>query len=134
MQHDRKLEAFTFRGPFFIHKSSSREQILQNNHKHGSRPKYFNKNVYTSRSDPPKATCVRHKPKVKSFHFFDHITTSILWEIIMNPLSLSIHMNNTSEKKMNNNTHFIMRLRIKFLNNYYNKFNKMSIITSHHLQ
>ena len=47
------LETLPFKGPFFIKKKSTIEQILQNNHKHGSRPKYFNKNIDTSVSGPP---------------------------------------------------------------------------------
>ena len=49
----------------------SRENILQSNHKHGSRTKYFNKNIDTSRLGPPKATTARNKPKVKPVRFFN---------------------------------------------------------------
>ena len=32
---------------------SAREQLLQNNHKNGSRPKYYNKNIDTSNTAAP---------------------------------------------------------------------------------
>ena len=47
MQNDRTLKDFPFRGPLYIHEKAPREQILQNNHKHGSRRKDFNKNKDT---------------------------------------------------------------------------------------
>ena len=59
-----------------MNKNSAREQILKNNHKHRSWTKYFNKNVETSISGPPKSGLVRHKPKLNSFIFVetcDHI-------------------------------------------------------------
>ena len=76
MQHDWKLETFTFRGPLFITKKSAREQLLQKNHKNGSRPKEFNKNTDTSNTAPPQATIGRHLSKVNSIRFkdpYDHI-------------------------------------------------------------
>ena len=41
MQHYGVLEFPPFRGPLYMHEKSPREQLLQNNHKHGSRPKEF---------------------------------------------------------------------------------------------
>ena len=43
MQHDGTLENFTFRGPLYIHEKEPIENILNNNHKHGLKPKGFNK-------------------------------------------------------------------------------------------
>ena len=42
-----------------------------NNNNHGSIPKYFNNNIETSSSGPPKATFAHHKPKVNSVWFVD---------------------------------------------------------------
>ena len=47
MQHYVALDNFPFRGLLYIHAKSPREQLLQNNHKYGSRPKDFNKNKDT---------------------------------------------------------------------------------------
>ena len=58
-------------GPFFVKKNSALEQLLQNNHKNGSRPKYPNKNIDTSISGPPKATIASHGPKVNPAIFED---------------------------------------------------------------
>ena len=44
MQHDGTLENFPFMGPLYIHSKEPREQLIQNNHKHGSSTKEFNKN------------------------------------------------------------------------------------------
>ena len=70
MQHDGKLENCLFRGPFFIKKKASREQILQNN-ENVSRPKYINKNTDISRSYPPTAIIACHQPKINSVRFED---------------------------------------------------------------
>ena len=62
-----------------VHKKNSiREQLLQVNHKHGSRPKYINKDTDSSGSGPPKATFQRHQQKVNSVWFnypHDYINT-----------------------------------------------------------
>ena len=71
-----KIGNMPFQGIIFIKKREARERLLQNNHKHGLIPKYFNKNIDASRSAPPKSTIARHKPKVKSGFFedsYDHI-------------------------------------------------------------
>ena len=47
MKHDSKLEMLPVSGNLFANKKAKREQILQINHKHGSRPRYFNKNTDT---------------------------------------------------------------------------------------
>ena len=71
MHHYVKLEIYHFRGPLFINKKSEIEKFFQNNHKHGSRSIDFNNNIDTSRSAPPKATIVCHKPKFNSVHVED---------------------------------------------------------------
>ena len=72
MQHDGTLENFPFRGSLYIHAKAPREQLLQNNHKHGSRPKDFNKNKDTSKNKvPPQATIYLPLPKVKLVQFDD---------------------------------------------------------------
>ena len=60
-----------FKGTLFIKKKESRELLPQNNHRNGSRPKGFNKNIDSSISALPKAKNVRHKPKVDSVCFDD---------------------------------------------------------------
>ena len=69
MHHVGKLETCPFRDPLLTNKKSKREHLLQNNHKHGSRPKYFNNNIYTSISGLPKYTIACHRPKVTSVNF-----------------------------------------------------------------
>ena len=77
MQHDGTLENCPFRGTLYIHAKSPREQLIQKNHKHGSRPKDLNKNKYTSRNtSPPQATILFHSLKSNSVRFedpYDHI-------------------------------------------------------------
>ena len=94
MQYGGKLETCHFRGPFFINKKVSIEQLLQNNHNHGSGPKDFNKNIEISWSGPPKHTFVQHKPQVNSVRFlnpYDHINT-------MESNNDSTHLSNSYEK------------------------------------
>ena len=73
------MEHFPFRGPFYLKKKSLREKILHKNHKHGSRPKDFNKNTDTSYNtypSPTQATISLPFPKVISVRFeypYDHI-------------------------------------------------------------
>ena len=50
MQHDGTIEHFPFRGPLYIHAKAPRYQLFQNNHKHLSIPKEFNKNKDTSKN------------------------------------------------------------------------------------
>ena len=57
--------------PTLIKRKSARENILKNNHKHGSRSKGLNKNVETSSSGPTPATFVLNKHKLNPVHFFD---------------------------------------------------------------
>ena len=45
MHYGGKLEIRPFRGPLFIKKKASREQILKKNHRHGSIHKELNKNI-----------------------------------------------------------------------------------------
>ena len=45
--------------------------FYKKNHKHDSRPKYFNKDTDISASDPPKYILQRNKLKVDSSHFHD---------------------------------------------------------------
>ena len=72
MQHDGTLENCPFRGPLYIHEKAPREQLLQKNHKHGSRPKDSNKNKYTFKNTgPPQATIPITIPKENSVHFED---------------------------------------------------------------
>ena len=77
MKHDRILEHFPFKGPLYIHAKAPREQLLQNNHKHWSSPKYFNKKIYTYKNiGIPEATIFWHIPKINSVQFddpYDHI-------------------------------------------------------------
>ena len=54
-----------------VKKISAIEQLLQNNHKHGSIPKDFNNNTDTSKSAPSKAIISGHKPKLNSVRFED---------------------------------------------------------------
>ena len=70
MQHDRKIDRCPFRGPLYVKKKAPREQLLQNNHKHGSRPKDLNKNTDTSKNTyPPQAKIDIPRPKENSVHF-----------------------------------------------------------------
>ena len=62
---------FSLQRTLFINKRASREKLLQNNHKNGSLPKYFNKNTDTSKTTPLQATIDLHEPKVNSVHFED---------------------------------------------------------------
>ena len=71
MNHDGKLETWTFRGPLLIKNKVEIEQLHQNNNKNGLRPKESKKNIDTSRLAPPKATIYCHKPKVNSVRFED---------------------------------------------------------------
>ena len=72
MQHDGTLENFPFTGTVYIHEKTPREQLLQNNHKHGSQPKDFNKNKDTSKNTcPPQATIACPFPKVNPDRFED---------------------------------------------------------------
>ena len=48
MKHDGKFEIFLFRGPLFIEKKAARKQLVQNNHKNGSRTEDFRENTDTS--------------------------------------------------------------------------------------
>ena len=77
MQHSGKLENFPFRIPLNIKKKEPIEQLLQNNHKHGSIPKYFNKKTDTyNNTGCPEATIACPVPKVNSVYFedpYDHI-------------------------------------------------------------
>ena len=76
IQNDGKLETCPFRGPLFINKRLSREQLLKNNHKNGSQPKYFNKNSDTSNTSTTHEKIAHHRPKVNSFRSedpYDHI-------------------------------------------------------------
>ena len=61
----------------YIHKNSPIEQFLQNNHKHGSLPKYFNKNKDKSKNKGhPQATISCPCPKVNTVLSdgpYDHI-------------------------------------------------------------
>ena len=50
MQHYGTLENCPFRVPLYIREKSPKEQLLQNNHKHGSSPKDSNKNKYKSKN------------------------------------------------------------------------------------
>ena len=60
-----------------MHEKSPREQLLQNNHKHGSRPKEFNKNKDKSNNTGPLQYKIsRPHPKMNSVRFddpYDHI-------------------------------------------------------------
>ena len=72
MQHNRKLDHRPFIGPFYIKKKSPREQLLQNNHEDGSRPKEFNKNTDTSNNTgSPQDTIFRSCPRMNSDRFGD---------------------------------------------------------------
>ena len=62
----------------YLSRKEARENKIQNNHKNGSRPKEFNKNIDTSISAPPRDKFLRNKPKVNSVWFvepYDHINT-----------------------------------------------------------
>ena len=77
MQHGVTLDKCPFRVPFYIHAKAPREQLLNKNHKHGSIPKEYNRNKYTSKNTgPPQDTIYCPRPKVNSFYFddpYDHI-------------------------------------------------------------
>ena len=77
MQHFRKLDNFPFRVPFFIHENTPREQLIQNNHRHGSRPKEFNKNKDASKNKGPlqaKNACpITNVISVRFDDPYDHI-------------------------------------------------------------
>ena len=77
MHHDGKLETWPFMETLFINKNAAREQILQNNHKHGSRRKEFKKFMYKSSAGPPKSTISHPIPKVNSILEgpYNHINT-----------------------------------------------------------
>ena len=72
MKHDGTIFNCSFRGPFYIHSETTREQPLQNNHRLGSRPKEFYKSKDTSKNIcPSQATIACHHPKVNSVRFDD---------------------------------------------------------------
>ena len=67
MQHDVTLEDFPSTGPLYIHAKSPREQLLQNNHKHGSMSNNLNKNKVTSKSTGPTTAIIAFtSPKLNS--------------------------------------------------------------------
>ena len=78
MQNDGSLENCPFMVPLYMHEKAPIEQLLQNNHKHGSQTKDFNKNKYTSNNTGPnQAKISRLRPKVSSVQFedpYDHIS------------------------------------------------------------
>ena len=84
----------------YIHAKAPIEQLLHNNHKHGSRPKYFNKNEDTYKNTgPPQATTSLPRPKVNSVQFddsFDHIYH-------MDHNHENTHFIDTQEQDMENN-------------------------------
>ena len=55
-----------------MHEKSPREQQLQNNHKHGSRPKEFNRNKDKSNNTRPLQYKISlSRPKINSVRFDD---------------------------------------------------------------
>ena len=77
MKNYGTLENCPFRGPLYIHTKAHREKLLQNNHKHGSSSKDFNKNKDTSKNAGPRQatiTCPRLKSNSVRFEDpYDHI-------------------------------------------------------------
>ena len=77
IQNDGTLENVSFRGPFYIHAKSPREQLLHNNHKHGSSTKDFNKYKYKYKNTgPTQSTIPFPHPKPNSVRYedpYDHI-------------------------------------------------------------
>ena len=70
MQNDGSLENCPFMVPLYMHEKAPIEQLLQNNHKHGSQTKDFNKNKYKSKeTGPPQATITKPRQKVSSVRF-----------------------------------------------------------------
>ena len=72
MHNDGTLENPPFRVPLYIHAKATREKLLHNNHKHGLRPKEFNKNKYKSKkTGPPQEKFSLPCPKVNSVRYED---------------------------------------------------------------
>ena len=116
MQNDGKLETWPFRGPFFINKKASRNQILHNNHKHGSRIKYF-KIIFTHQYQvSPRPYLYGINLKWNKSDVLSHTNTSILWTIKMTSITLSIHINNTSY------TFFLPEYSIKIITPFHTTF------------
>ena len=69
MKHDGTLENCPFRVTLYIHKTSPREQLLQNNHNHGSLSKESNKNDKSNNTDPTKVKISHPCPNVNSVYF-----------------------------------------------------------------
>ena len=83
-----------------MHSKAPREQHLQNNHKHGSRPTDFNKNKDKSKNTgPPQEKIPRPCPKANSVQFedpYDHIRH-------MDHIRENTHPIDTQEQFMENN-------------------------------
>ena len=70
-------------------KNTSREQLLQKNHKNWSQPKDFNKNIDTPNTSPPQAKMAYHRPKLNSVWFeypYDHINPMENTQEDINPI------------------------------------------------
>ena len=66
MQHYGTLKTVPFRGPLYIHAKALREQLLQNNHKHGSRTKELRIKKVHKNTGPNQATITFPIPKANS--------------------------------------------------------------------
>ena len=72
MKHDGTLDNRPFRGTLYIYSKARIEQLLHNNHKHGSQPTYFNKNKDTFNNIVPPMDRISHPhAKVNSIHFYE---------------------------------------------------------------
>ena len=99
-KNDGALENPPFRRSLYIHAKAPREQLLQNNQKHGSRPKDSNKNKYKSKNTgPPQVTIACPRLKVNPVQFYetnDHIHH-------MEHTHENTHLLDTQEQDMENN-------------------------------
>ena len=108
MQNDRTLKDFPFRGPLYIHEKAPREQILQNNHKHGSRRKDFNKNKDTLKTQVLLwLQLIALVQNWTQFSLMTCMTILTVWEIPMHILTLLIHKNKTQKILISNKNNYM---------------------------
>ena len=83
----------------YIHAKAPRGQLLQNNHKHGSRTKDFNKAKINTKKGPPQDTIARPRLKLNPARFgdpYDHVHH-------MEHTHEDNHLIDTQEQDMENN-------------------------------
>ena len=110
MQHGVTLDNFSFGGLFYIHTKSPREQLPWNNHKHGARKNYFNKNkIYAKSQSFLRLQLLSLVQKRTQFALMNPMTILTIWIIPMNILTLLTHKNNTLKTMRLNRTDSMKR-------------------------